>query len=336
MRKRSNKTYDETIDKISEAEYFLKKIKNLEKTGDDNEFVYNLNAFLYSWTSIFDVMLEDYQRFYGLKISILDDLNIETFRKKAIENEIALNFIDEYEKSVIEFFGHKRHSKVLELLESPIRVDEFVVFLLNRINWNFTHLGFHDCYIALYNVIQDILDWKMDYHHLIMQPVIMQRQKMGFDRKFVEELFNKANLNGWNLNLDEVFDQEFLRRQVIQKQELRYDKTGEIWEDMQRRIQKINVKTPVYTIAGLLKKKRHTKTHRRSSELMGTLQHFSGNKLLDKTRMINFLKENYVNEEQGMIFGHFNTPIYTVKTCEDMLERTKIFVKNFQVMFPLE
>jgi len=336
MSKRSSRTYDETVDKISEAEYFLKKIKDLEKTGDDDEFVYNLNAFLHSWASIFDVMLEDYQRFYGLRLSMLDDLKIGTFRNNARGNETALNFIDEYEKAVTEFFGHKKHYKVLELLESPIRVDEFVMFLLNRINWTLTHLGFHDCYIALYNVIQDILGWKMDYHQLIMQPVIMQRHKIGFDREFVDELFTKANLHGWNLNLEEIFDQEFLRKQVIRKQELTYDKTGEIWEDMQRRIQKINVKTPIYTIAGLLKKKRHTKTHRRSSELMGTIQHFAGDKLLDKSRMMNFLKENYVNEEQRMVFGHFNTPIHTVETCEDMLERTKIFVDGFQKNFPLE
>lgn len=247
---------NETQDKIDEAEYFLKKIQELAKSGDDNEFEYNFNAFLHSWASIFDLMLEDYQRFYGLKISMLDDLNIGTFRNHATGNDNALTFIKEYAQSKIEFFGHKKHEKVLELLDSPMRVDEFIVFLLQRIDWNYTRFGFHDCYIALYNVIQDILGWNIDYHGLIMQLAIMSRQRLGFDREFVNELFSQGNFEGLNMNLDEIFQQDFLRQQVLRKQESRFVVTDERWVEIQEQIHQLDVKTPIFTIAGSLKKKR--------------------------------------------------------------------------------
>ena len=59
----------ETQHTINEAEYFLKKIQELERYGDDDEFEYNFHAFLHSWASIFDIILEDYQRSFGLRIS---------------------------------------------------------------------------------------------------------------------------------------------------------------------------------------------------------------------------------------------------------------------------
>jgi len=326
---------DETEGKIGEAEYFLKKVQELEKHGDNKEFEYNLNAFLHSWASIFDIMLEDYQRFYGLKISILDDLNIHTFKDRSEGNENALEFIYTYDKKMLEFFGYRNHKRVLKLLESPIRVDEFVAFLLSQMDWDNPQYGYHDCYIALYNVIQDILGWNLDYHKLIMQPAVMSRQKLGFDRGFVQELFSHGNFEGLNMNLDQVFEQDFLRQKVKQKQERRFSHDQEHLQEILKSINELTVQTPIFTIAGLIKKKRHSKTHRKGSELMSTIETFQGDKLISKSRLMNFLKEDYASEEQGMIFGHFNTPLYTVETCEQMLEKAKEFVNLFSKKFPI-
>lgn len=328
------RSQDETHYKIEEAEYFLKKIQELEQHGDDNEFEHNLDAFLYSWASIFEVMLEDYQRFYGLKISMLDNLSIGTFKEHAKGNKIATDFIEAYDDAIREFFGHPDHKKILELLDSPMRVDEFIVFLLRRIDWNFPTFGYHDCYIALYNVIQDILGWNLDYHRLIMQFAVMSRQKLGFDVKFVQSLL-QGNFKDLAMNLDEVFEQSFLRQQVLKKQESRLAYDQDQWKKIQKTINELDVQTPIFTIAGLLKKKRHTKTHRKGSELMSTVEHYEGDKLIEKTRNLNFLRENYVSEEQGMIFGHFNTPLETIETCKQMLKKTREFVKRFNEDFPM-
>ena len=80
----------ETQHTINEAEYFLKKIQELKKYGDDDKFEYNFHAFLHSWTSIFDIILEDYQRAFGLKISMLEDLSSKIFEKKAKDSNSAL------------------------------------------------------------------------------------------------------------------------------------------------------------------------------------------------------------------------------------------------------
>ena len=80
----------ETQHTINEAEYFLKKIQELERYGDDDEFDYNFHAFLHSWASIFDIILEDYQRAFGLKISMLEDLSSKIFEKKAKDSNSAL------------------------------------------------------------------------------------------------------------------------------------------------------------------------------------------------------------------------------------------------------
>ena len=84
-----------------------------------------------------------------------------------------------------------------------------------------------------------------------------------------------------------------------------------------------------------MKKKRHSRTHMKGKEMMMTLQHFVGEELIDKTRNLNFLRENYVNEEQGMIFGHFNTPIGAIDTCEQMLDKAKQFVQKFVSKYPI-
>ncbi|WP_299290175.1 hypothetical protein [Nitrosopumilus sp.] len=323
----------ETQHTIKEAEYFLNKIKELERYGDDDEFDYNFHAFLHSWVSIFDVILEDYQRAFGLKISIIDNLSIETFREKTNGDNRSLEFISEYDKQMIEFFGHQNHKKILELLMSPMRFDEYIVFLLNQKDWNNLEYGFHDCYIALYNVIQDILRWDLDYHQLILSPVILQRQKFGFDLKFIQNILSENNFEGGSMYLEEIFEQSFLQQQVIVKQQKRYVGTKSI-EELSEVVKNIRIKTPIYTIAGLMKKKRNSRTHRKGKESMMTIQHFEGEELTDKSRNLSFLRENYVNEAQGMIFGHFNTPIGTIDTCEQMLEKAKKFVNDFSQEFP--
>ena len=325
--------FHETNDKIGEAKYFLNKIKELEKDGDDNEFDYNLNAFLHSWASIFDLMLEDYQRFYQLRISMLEDLSIHSFRENAQGNEIALDFIETYNQTYVEFFGHKNPRRILDLLDEPMRLEEFLVFLLRKINWS--ELGYHDCYIALYNVIQEILGWGLSYHRLIMNPTIMSRQNEGFDVRFIREFFRQNDFPGLEMNLSDIFEQEFLRQRVAIRQEQRLSFDPPSFEAIREEINRLTVQVPIYTIAGLLKKKRHTKTHRRGTESMGTIQHFQGDELLDKSRLLNFLREDYVNEVQGMVFGHFNTPLDTIETCEDMFKRANRFVEEITEQFPI-
>jgi len=324
----------ETQYTINEAEYFLKKIQELELHGDDDEFDYNFHAFLHSWASIFNIILEDYQRAFGLKISMLDNLNSEIFEKKAKDIGKALEFIEEYNTEIIVFFGHPNYNKILKLLESPICFDDFITFLLNHIDWNDFEYGYHDCYIALYNVIQDILGWELNYHQLIMAPRILTKHRLGFNINFIREMLQENNFKGWDMNLDEIFEQSFLQQQVIKKQEKRYIEKKSI-EELKKSIKNIKIQTPIYTIAGLMKKKRHSRTHRKGKEMMMTLQHFVGEELTDKTRNLNFLRENYVNEEQGMIFGHFNTPIGAIDTCEQMLDKAKQFVQKFVSKYPI-
>ena len=323
----------ETQHTINEAEYFLKKIQELERYGDDNEFDYNFHAFLHSWASIFDIILEDYQRSFSLKISMLENLNSTIFKEKAKDNDSALEFIEQYNNEIILFFGHPNHKKVLEL-SVPIRFDEFITFLLNQINWKNFEYGYHNCHIALYNVIQDILGWKLDYHHLVRTPVILSRQKLGFDVNFIKEILQENNFERGDMNLDEIFEQSFLRQQIIKKQEKRYVGEKHI-EELKESIKNIKIQTPIYTIAGLMKKKRHSRTHRKGKESMMTIQHYVGEKVTDKTRNLNFLSENYVNEEQGMVFGHFNTPIGVIDTCEQMLDKAKQFVQKFSNKYPI-
>lgn len=323
---------EETNEKIKEAEYFLKKIKDLEKNGDDDEFGYNLNAFLHAWASIFDIILEDYQRAYNLDILMSDDLSIKSFEQHAQTNNEALNFIRFYDKLQLEFFGHRDHKKILTLLPSVNRVDDFILFLLNRINWN--EFGYHDCYIALYNVLQDILEWNMDYHNLIMNPLIIQRRQLGFDMDFITMFGSTLQLNGFTMNLDDLFEHNFLRQQMIRRQN--QFTTAENQAEPIELTSNSRIRVQIFTIAGLIKKKRHVKTHRNSSELLQTIERFEGDKILYKSRYMNFIRENYLGEEQGMAFGHFTTPLETVETCEQMFDRAQKFVEEIQRRFPIE
>jgi len=330
---------DNTDEKIKEAEYFLKKVEYLESDGEDNEFQYMFNSFLHSWSSIFDVVLEDYQRSFGLKISVLDDLSIKEFKEHATNenNELACKFIEHYEQKYLLLFGHWNHNKIFKLVEPNRSFAHFLAFLLNRTSWeqpSWEQLGYgyDDCYTALYSVVQDICGWNIQFYKWKMMPAMMSMAKSGFDEDFILQACNQMNLRFANLTLNQIFEQDFLRERVLEKQSNRY--VGDHWNEIQEKIRKIEVRTPVYTIAGLMRRKRNLITHRRGgSELLGTLTTEVDGEFQKKTRMLNFLRENYVSEEQGMLFGHFNTPAYTIEICKSVFDKTKEFVEEIKKTF---
>jgi hypothetical protein len=85
--------------KIIESEYFLDKITEATTRED---FIPNLSAFLCAARSIPDYLLEDYNSKLGLDIPLTEKLFVETFSKKADnqQNENAKNFITEYKEKL--------------------------------------------------------------------------------------------------------------------------------------------------------------------------------------------------------------------------------------------
>jgi hypothetical protein len=73
-----------TRKRLDEAAYFYNRLVG---TQNDDEFYFNLSAFLSAWRSILDVMLYDFNEHYSLGFSTEDQLNDKEF--KAVAN--ALN-----------------------------------------------------------------------------------------------------------------------------------------------------------------------------------------------------------------------------------------------------
>ena len=102
--------------KITNAEYFLNKIRNITKRED---VIPNISAFLSETTSIPDYLLEDYNLKYGLGIKRMYK---NTFIEQAIiqKNQGAIRFIIEYiskfnqlkKDPVVERLWHKRNVQV--------------------------------------------------------------------------------------------------------------------------------------------------------------------------------------------------------------------------------
>ena len=102
--------------KITNAEYFLNKIRNITKRED---VIPNISAFLSETTSIPDYLLEDYNLKYGLGIKRKCK---NTFIEQAIikKNQGAIRFIIEYiskfnqlkKDPVVERLWHKRNVQV--------------------------------------------------------------------------------------------------------------------------------------------------------------------------------------------------------------------------------
>jgi len=102
--------------KITNAEYFLNKIRNAKKRED---VIPNISAFLSETTSIPDYLLEDYNLKYGLGIKRMCK---NTFIEQAIikKNQGAIRFIIEYiskfnqlkKDPVVERLWHKRNVQV--------------------------------------------------------------------------------------------------------------------------------------------------------------------------------------------------------------------------------
>jgi hypothetical protein len=79
--------------KLEEAEYFLTKMREIRP--DQEEFSFNLSAFLSSARSVPDYLLEDYNVKYSLQIPLTDELYPRTFEEKAKQagNQTAISFI---------------------------------------------------------------------------------------------------------------------------------------------------------------------------------------------------------------------------------------------------
>lgn len=81
-----------TRKRLEEARYFFVR---LSEAKNDDEFHFNLSAFLNAWRSILDVMLYDFTEHYSLGFSREDELNDKEFTAVAttLKNTQALKFI---------------------------------------------------------------------------------------------------------------------------------------------------------------------------------------------------------------------------------------------------
>jgi hypothetical protein len=86
-----------TRKKLEEARYFSKRLSGAK---DDDEFHFNLSAFLNAWRSILDVMLYDLAEHYALGFSRDEELNDKEFTAvaTALKNDDALKFIEWWRK----------------------------------------------------------------------------------------------------------------------------------------------------------------------------------------------------------------------------------------------
>ena len=87
--------------KLDEAKYFLKVLRQLEKTGyvwkpaRREAFHHNLSAFIVAWRSVVDVMLFDFAELYSLGFDPRDRITDSTFEvaAKALRHHEALKFL---------------------------------------------------------------------------------------------------------------------------------------------------------------------------------------------------------------------------------------------------
>ncbi|MBI3859799.1 MAG: hypothetical protein HY296_06160 [Thaumarchaeota archaeon] len=86
-------------EKVAEAEYFLQRLRT---TYPNDDFKFELSAFLSSVRSIADYLLEEYNQKCKLGITITDKLTIPTFKAEATRsgNSHASKFIRWYEAEI--------------------------------------------------------------------------------------------------------------------------------------------------------------------------------------------------------------------------------------------
>ena len=86
-----------TRKRLQEAEYFRNRLIG---TQNDDEFYFNLSAFLSAWRSILDVMLYDFNEHYYLGFSTEDKFNDTDFKAvaNALSNTQAIEFIKWWRK----------------------------------------------------------------------------------------------------------------------------------------------------------------------------------------------------------------------------------------------
>lgn len=81
-----------TRKRLDEARYFF---GHLSLAKDDDEFYFNLSAFLNAWRSILDIMMYDFNDFFVLGFSREDEINATEFAAvaNALKNTQAIEFI---------------------------------------------------------------------------------------------------------------------------------------------------------------------------------------------------------------------------------------------------
>jgi len=114
--------------RLKEALYHL---RNMEQTyaTDEEHFIYELNCFLITLRSIPDVLLEDFNKKYGLGISLDEKLTPQVFERRAQElnKTDALCFIEWWKErvdSIVKdrygsFLFHKRNISVHRRVVTP-------------------------------------------------------------------------------------------------------------------------------------------------------------------------------------------------------------------------
>jgi len=81
-----------TRKRLDEARYFYNRLIGAQ---NDDDFYFNLSAFLNAWRSILDVMLYDFNKHYSLGFSTEDQLDAKEFKAvaNALNNTQAMEFI---------------------------------------------------------------------------------------------------------------------------------------------------------------------------------------------------------------------------------------------------
>ena len=160
--------------------------------------------------------------------------------------------------------------------------------------------------------------------------------KKEFDENFILQYCNSNKFRFADKSLTDIFEQKFLKQQTLVKIKSKFIGTDKNWKETQENINTMNILTPIFTVAGLMKRKRNMITHRKGTHLISTSTLEVNNEVKKKTKILNFIREGYAGENQAMIFGHFNTPIETIFTCGSLLKKAEEFVNETKEKFPTE
>lgn len=308
----------ETNAKIKECGFFLDKMIK-QYHGDDLEFEYYFHAFLHVWRSVFDVMLEDYQKLFKLEINLIEKLDSKTFKKYAIHDHKALAFYKIYKCKINEIFGFANWDKLIEekFIDENLTVIKLLTIALNKSSINELNQHTEDCLPKLADIVISILGWNLSLLGLKRNPwLITQSKDVGVTEELLTEFFQENNLRNYEKTLKEIFSREFLQQSILKNKQFQTNFSEDNFV----------FKIPILTVSGYLRIKRNLRTHRRGTSREGNvISTNSGGETL-KLRFITLIDEIY-SDKQIIPFGYERWIPHEVRMiCEFILKRTERFI----------